>query len=144
MFLVPMSRDSRPLSRLFDDSFERFFGPSASGEGPGLRSPALDLAETDRAYTVKLEVPGVAKEDVFPLDVDRAFAKLDELKPNINVWWTTGDQSQQIFRDEEVVMGIMWDGRAHGLRDQGVDVQLSFEGSPISRDSHSARPVRHF
>ena len=59
---------------------------------------------------------------------------MDEIKPHIDVWWTTGDQSQQIFRDEEVVMGILWDGRASGLRDQGVDMQLSFEGSPISRD----------
>jgi spermidine/putrescine-binding protein len=77
---------------------------------------------------------GVPKEELFPLDVDRAFAKLDEIKPHINVWWTTGDQSQQIFRDEEVVMGILWDGRAAGLREQGVDIRLSFEGSPISRD----------
>jgi HSP20 family protein len=64
MFLVPMSRESRQLSRLFDDSFERFFNPTATGEGVASRSPALDVAETDRAYTVKLEVPGVNKEDV--------------------------------------------------------------------------------
>ncbi|MCC7022420.1 MAG: ABC transporter substrate-binding protein [Thermomicrobiales bacterium] len=86
------------------------------------------------ALIYALLADGVAKEDLFPLDVDRAFAKLDEIKPHIDVWWTTGDQSQQIFRDEEVVMGILWDGRASGLREQGVDVQLSFEGSPISRD----------
>mgnify|MGYP002136163033 CR=1 FL=1 len=28
------------------------------------RSPALDVSETERAYTVKLEIPGAAKEDV--------------------------------------------------------------------------------
>ena len=64
MFLVPMSRDPRQLSRLFDDTFERFFGPAAAPEGVAARSPALDVAETERAYTVKLEMPGVAKEDV--------------------------------------------------------------------------------
>ncbi len=64
MFLVPMSRDSRQLSRLFDDTFERFFGPVATAEDNALRSPALDVAESDRAYTVKLEIPGVSKEDV--------------------------------------------------------------------------------
>lgn len=61
MFVVPVSRDSRQLSRLFDETLDRFFGP-AGGEAP--RSPALDVAESERAYTVKLEVPGVTKEDV--------------------------------------------------------------------------------
>ena len=64
MFLVPVNRDSRQLSRLFDDTFDRFFGGSAASESPTLRSPALDVAETERAYTVKLDMPGVAKEDV--------------------------------------------------------------------------------
>jgi len=67
MFIVPMSpvgRDSRQLARLFDDTFDRFFGPAAGNEGVAARSPALDVAETERSYTVKLEVPGVAKEDV--------------------------------------------------------------------------------
>lgn len=64
MFLVPVNRDSRQLSRLFDDTFDRFFGSSAATESPTLRSPALDVAETERAYTVKLDMPGVAKEDV--------------------------------------------------------------------------------
>lgn len=64
MFLVPMSRDSRQLSRLFDDTFERFFGPAPGTEGVASRSPALDVSESERTYTVKLEMPGVAKEDI--------------------------------------------------------------------------------
>jgi HSP20 family protein len=64
MFLVPVSRESRQLSRLFDDAFERFLGPVATTETNGARSPALDVAESDRSYTVKLEMPGVAKEDI--------------------------------------------------------------------------------
>lgn len=77
---------------------------------------------------------GVPADQLFPLDFDRAFAKLDEIKPDIAVWWTTGDQSQQIFRDEEVAIGILWDGRAYGLPKQGVNVEVSHDGSPITRD----------
>ena len=62
MFVVPMSRESRHLSRLLDDTFDRCF--STAAEGVAKRSPALDVAETDRAYTVKLEMPGVNKEDI--------------------------------------------------------------------------------
>ena len=64
MFLVPVSRESRQLSRLFDDTFERFFGPVVQPEAGAARSPALDVAESERLYTVKLEVPGVDKEDI--------------------------------------------------------------------------------
>jgi HSP20 family protein len=68
MFLVPMTRNSselaRSFERLFDDSFDRLFTPAAQGGNGGLRSPALDVSESDRAYTVKLDLPGVAKEDV--------------------------------------------------------------------------------
>lgn len=68
MFVVPMSRDSRHLSRLFDGSFDRRFGtaaPSAAGTEPAAsRCPALDVVETDRSYQVQLDMPGVAKDDV--------------------------------------------------------------------------------
>ena len=64
MFFVPVTRDSRQLSRLFDDTFERLFATSSAAEGNTARNPALDVAESAGAYTVKLEVPGVSKEDV--------------------------------------------------------------------------------
>ena len=63
MFIVPVTRDSRQFARLLDDTLERFFSP-AHEAALAARSPALDVVETAAAYTVKLEVPGVAKEDV--------------------------------------------------------------------------------
>mgnify|MGYP000935892434 CR=1 FL=1 len=67
MFLVPMTRNSelaRSFDRLFDESFERFFAPSQAAQGSTMRSPALDVAESDTAYTVSVELPGVTKDDV--------------------------------------------------------------------------------
>ena len=68
MFLVPVSRNRshlvRSFDRLFDNSCERIFANSAAAETDAARSPALDVAESDLAYTVKLDMPGVAKEDV--------------------------------------------------------------------------------
>lgn len=63
MFIVPVARHSRPYARLLDDSIERFFASTGS-ETTAARNPALDVVESDVAYTVKLDIPGVAKEDV--------------------------------------------------------------------------------
>ena len=42
---------------------------------------------------------GVAPDKLYPLDVDRAFKKLEEIKPHITVWWTSGAQSAQLLKD---------------------------------------------
>lgn len=64
MFLVPVTRRSNEWSRLFDD-IDRFFGsPAATAATPSTTSPALDVTESASAWTVKLDLPGVAKEDV--------------------------------------------------------------------------------
>lgn len=65
MFLVPLTRHSADLARSFDRLFdESLFGAPSRAEAPATRSPALDVAETERSYTVHLDLPGVAKEDV--------------------------------------------------------------------------------
>ena len=65
MFLVPVNRNlselSRTLDRFFDDSF---FGESRDAGTPALRSPALDVSESETGYTVTLDMPGVAKDAV--------------------------------------------------------------------------------
>lgn len=69
MFLVPMTRSANELARgfdrLFDDSlFERFFAPSGRATESSARLPALDVSETPTTYTVKLDMPGVTRDDV--------------------------------------------------------------------------------
>ena len=68
MFLVPMTRRTsdwvRSFDRLFDESFDRLFADRACAQTALPRSPALDVAETEQAYTVTLDLPGVAKDDV--------------------------------------------------------------------------------
>lgn len=66
MFLVPMTRHAsdlmRNFDRLFDESLDRFAAPTSAAAVA--RTPALDVAESDRSYTVTLEMPGVAKDDI--------------------------------------------------------------------------------
>lgn len=52
MFLVPLP------------AFHRHARYSTKFHDAALRSPALDVAESDAGYSVSLDLPGVAKEDV--------------------------------------------------------------------------------
>jgi putative spermidine/putrescine transport system substrate-binding protein len=54
---------------------------------------------------------GVPMDKLYPIDVDRAFKKLEELKPHILVWWNSGAQSVQVLQDGEVDMVAAWNGR---------------------------------
>ncbi|MDO9525525.1 MAG: extracellular solute-binding protein, partial [Gemmobacter sp.] len=78
---------------------------------------------------VALLADGVAKEDVFPLDLDRAYAKLDEIRPHVAVWWKTGSQVQQIMRDKEVVMTMAYSGRALGVVKEGNSFAMSWDNA---------------
>jgi mannopine transport system substrate-binding protein len=79
---------------------------------------------------IALSADGVAQEDLWPLDIDRALAKLDELKPDIAVWWESGDQSLQAWRSGECVMSTLWAGRAKALQNEGSPVQQMWDGFP--------------
>jgi len=59
MFLVPLSPASRSFSQ-----FARLAGCSDDGLDTAQRSPALDVAETESGYSVRVDLPGVTKQDV--------------------------------------------------------------------------------
>ena len=93
------------------------------GEGP---SKLSDLYDTERfpgkrcmyqypqfggTLESALLADGVAPEDLYPLDVDRALAKLDTIKDDI-VWWSDGDESIRLITSGECDLGVTWAGRA--------------------------------
>ena len=82
-----------------------------------------------------LVADGVAKEDLYPLDVDRAFAKLDTIKPYITKWWGSGADIFQALSDGEAVTGFYW--IAHGFRAQkaGIDVTISMQDASLLADA---------
>ncbi|NYD57602.1 putative spermidine/putrescine transport system substrate-binding protein [Nocardioides marinisabuli] len=55
---------------------------------------------------------GVAPDALYPLDLDRAFAKLDTIKDDI-VFYDTGEQQTQLVASGEVAMVQAWNGRMY-------------------------------
>ncbi|MES1926676.1 ABC transporter substrate-binding protein [Salinisphaera sp. T31B1] len=76
---------------------------------------------------------GVPRDKLYPLDVDRAFAKLDEIKPHIATWWTSGGQSAQLLHDGEVDMIMMWNGRVSELKKAGDNVDYTYADGILQR-----------
>lgn len=69
---------------------------------------------------------GVPADKLYPLDLDRAFRKLDAIKPHISVWWTTGAQPAQMLLDKEVVLATGWNGRFFDLMQKNAPIGLDW------------------
>jgi putative spermidine/putrescine transport system substrate-binding protein len=88
----------------------------------------------DRSFSClafALLADGVPADKLYPMDVDRAFRKMSEIKPHIKAWWREGSQSQQLIRDGEVDMIAMWSARAIDLIDDNVPLELVWNGAEI-------------
>jgi putative spermidine/putrescine transport system substrate-binding protein len=57
----------------------------------------------------------VPADKIYPIDLPRALKKIAEIKEH-TVFWKTGSQSEDLFRQNEVVMGNMWHNRTNLLR----------------------------
>lgn len=88
-----------------------------------------------RVLAAALIADGVPADQLFPLDIDRALKKLDAIKPEVQLWWRTGDQSQQGFRNGEYVMGMIWGTRASALKAEGQPVRISYDGAFLLADT---------
>ncbi len=90
-----------------------------------------------RVLAVALLADGVPLDQLFPLDIDRAFRKMDEIKPQIGLWWRSGDQSVQGFRTGEYVMGMIWQTRASALKAEGLPLAWSLDQAVLVGDRWS-------
>lgn len=100
---------------------------------PGTRSLCATDPERNLAYALLAD--GVPRDKLYPLNIDRAFRKLDQIKPHIKVWWTQGNQTEQLLRDGEVDMMSCWNARAELVRRRGVPVTIVWDGCLNSFDT---------
>jgi putative spermidine/putrescine transport system substrate-binding protein len=77
------------------------------------------------ALEAALLADGVPGDQLYPLDVERALAKLDTIKDSI-VWWATGTEQQELIRSGEVSATFAWDGRMFELAQQGAPVAVEW------------------
>lgn len=82
---------------------------------------------------IALLADGVPANKLYPLDVDRAFKKLDTIKSQI-VWWSGGAQSQQLLASGEAPIGMFWNGRVNALQQSKAPVGMSWKQNLTAAD----------
>ncbi|MHB9798995.1 ABC transporter substrate-binding protein [Pseudomonas sp. MT3] len=107
----------------------------------GLRKGAM--------YTLEfaLMADGVAPKDVYKVlatqeGQDRAFRKLDQIKPNIQ-WWEAGAQPPQYLASGDVVMSSVYNGRIAAVQDES-NLRIVWNGGIYDMDAFAIpRGAKH-
>ncbi|EHD22372.1 MULTISPECIES: ABC transporter substrate-binding protein [Brenneria] len=110
------SAGSHPKSWAEFWDVKRFPGPRTLAD---MRSGSVELE-------FALLADGVDKSQLYPMDIDRAFASLNKIKPNVSKWWDTGAVSAQLLERKDAVLGALWNGRAQALIDQGAPLAIEW------------------
>jgi putative spermidine/putrescine transport system substrate-binding protein len=85
-------------------------------------------------FEIALMADGVAPDDLYPLDLDRAGAKLDAITGEV-VFWGTGAESRELIGSGEVAMSMMWNGRTwNAIHEDNRPVDIQWNQQIISAD----------
>ena len=110
----PTGKQPRNWAEFWD--IKKFAGPRMLAD---IASGAVDLE-------FALLADGVAKDKLYPIDVNRAFKALDRVRPSIRKFWDTGALSAQMLADKEVVLGSIWNGRLQTVADKGAPLAIEW------------------
>ncbi|MGY4157978.1 putative spermidine/putrescine transport system substrate-binding protein [Bradyrhizobium sp. USDA 4461] len=111
-------------------NFAEFFDLKAF---PGRRALRNQPVET---MSIALIADGVAPEDLYPLDVDRAFKALDRIKPSIASWINAVTQSISLVQTGEVDFSYTYANRVKATNEAGggVPLAISFKQNLLDRE----------
>lgn len=124
------NKDNNPTA---PDSIDDFFNTKDFPGKRGLRKSAKATLE------MALMADGVPAAEVYGIldtdeGVDRAFAKLDEIKDDI-VWWEAGAQPPQLLADGEVAMSTAYNGRIFNAAvAEGQPLEVVWDGQILDFD----------
>lgn len=121
-------------SKTFDanppSSWEDYFDLEKYPGARGLQSGGLGVTIN---LIIALLADGVAADDLYPLDLDRAFAKLDTIKGSVALW----DAAPKAVQDVEagnMAMTFVYSPAALLAIEKGQNVSVkAFDGAPVAR-----------
>lgn len=85
-------------------------------------------------YEGALLADGVAADELYPLDMDRVYNKLDTIKDSF-IYWKTGAESQQMIETGEADMALVWSGRGFAAVENGANYKPVWNQSLVIADA---------
>lgn len=91
---------------------------------PGARGLYQDAPET---LEIALLADGVAEDELYPLDIDRAFESLDKLESRTDIiWWEGASEPPELLITGDVTASAAWNGQIAEAKDEGSPVDLEY------------------
>ncbi len=79
-------------------------------------------------YEAALRAAGVPLDQIYPATEEKVrtmFQKLEEIKPHVAAWWTSGAQPPQLLSTGEVVLAMAWNGRILDAQKNSAPVAMN-------------------
>lgn len=102
------------------------------GRYEGLRGFRSDPMTT---LEFALLADGVFPRALYPLDVDRALAKLDKIREWIGLWWQQGAQPAQMIASGDLALVAAWHNRIERLAEEGSPLGVEWSGAALGSQS---------
>ena len=122
--VFPTGKEPKSWAEFWD--LKAFPGPRTMA---GMESGAPNLE-------IALIADGVPVEEIYPIDLDRAFKSLSRIKPSVAKFWDTGALSSQMMADKEAVLGILWNTRVQSAVDGGAPLAVQWNQNQILVQSY--------
>ncbi|RBM06279.1 extracellular solute-binding protein [Streptomyces sp. PT12] len=98
---------------------------------PGKRAWPGAPGSFDASYEIALLADGVAPEDLYPLDIERAEARLDAIRDEL-VFYQSYPEVQQLLTSGSASIAVTVTGQFTALRNAGADVTVQWNQAFIT------------
>ncbi len=102
-------------------TFAQFWDTKKFAGRRGLRSRASEMLE------LALLADGVEPSKVYPMDVERAFASLNKIKPSITKWIDSTPQTVSLLSSNEIDFNYVYAARVLAAKKANVDIGVTLD-----------------
>lgn len=110
--------------------WQDFWNVGAFGEGRALRKGPVGTLE----FALIADGVAATRDALYPLDIPRAFASLNKIKPYVSLWYEDGKQPVELVVNQQVGLASAWNVRAD-LAEVRDAVALQWTGGMMSGQS---------
>ncbi|WGW11462.1 ABC transporter substrate-binding protein [Saxibacter everestensis] len=103
---------------------------------PGTRAVDGRPVPTAGTYEAALLADGVATDDLYPIDTDRALKKWTDIQDSLK-YWSSGAEQTQMAQSGEADMVFGWSGRIYEANQSGANFKPVWDKAFIASDSFS-------